>query len=125
MEKCLKTICSLAIITLSFMVISSNAFANCEVKLIQVGSTELTVDGAGDPVSGHLLIAQRANPTSTTTCLGWSTATTQGFHIAVTNGDAMLATALTALSLGKTMTIACPSDTFPNYQVIDRTYVKQ
>lgn len=112
-----------------FVIFASSTTVNagtvrCQVNLVMVGTTPMTVDALSNPVSGHTMVA---SPATSTYCPGWEANDTNpaknNFFLNSTNGDAMLATALTALSLGQPVYIHSLDDTFGNWAVVEQIYV--
>ncbi len=86
----------------------------CEVSIDLVGSTD-----SNSTTSGHVFSAHKVGGD----CPGWGTRVTNNFLVTTINGDGMLATILTASSLGKTLFIHSLDDTFGNWATIHQVYL--
>lgn len=88
----------------------------CVVDVKLVGATT----GASGTVSGYKVLASKAGGS----CPGWGTRTSNNFNLQPTNADGMLATILTAVSLGRSVAIHSPDDTFPNGGLVEQVYME-
>jgi hypothetical protein len=91
-----------AMVSASVLAMSASAFAYC---------TNITISKAGAKVNGTTAVnnvaVQRDGASSGAGCTAWPTGTAIWFTLMTENQDAMLASALTALSLGNKVTISC------------------
>ena len=99
---------AVVVVLVSFAVVtafSAVSFAYC---------TNISVIKAGAKVVGttptNLIALQRDGATSGDGCTGWTQGTPIWFKTMTENQDAMLAAALTALSLGHKVTITCATE---------------
>jgi len=98
------------------------AYLGCIIKIVRVGTTEAAVS---DPsLSGHIIYGYKSPKNSALQCPGWGTSSNQLFNLKAQNGDAMLATSLTAVSLGQTvLMVNSTADTYGPGEAIDRIYL--
>ena len=112
------TICLVVMVSCGLLmikpVVANAGNVRCKVAIDLVGATDSTTNYSGDVFLAHKVGG---------TCPNWGTNTQNNFALTSTNGDAMLATLLTAFSLGKDVYIHSLTDEFGNWSLIHQVYV--